>query len=337
MLKRWQLWLGIIVSVAFLYVAVKGLDLERAWAAMRTANYWWILPGVVVYFFAVWARTWRWHYMLRHIKPISLLRLFPVVVIGYMGNNVYPARAGELIRTYVLRKREGVSVSASLATVLVERIFDGVVMLIFVFFSLPFAPMPTWLRQIVVVGSLAFFGALVLFLAAAASPNKAQALYNWLIERLVPRRFRSAACGFLDRFMHGLGFLRSPRDVAMIFFTSLVIWLAETVKYWFVTHTFGFQVPFYVLMLMNGVVNLATTIPSSPGYVGTFDAPGIKVLEGFGVARTTATSYTLVLHAALWLPITLLGVVLMWRESISWKEFGLATRVREQAMRASVE
>ena len=115
----------------------------------------------------------------------------------------------------------------------------------------------------------------------------------------------------------------------MIFATSLVIWLAETVKYWFVMHTFQFQVPFYVLMLMNGVVNLATTIPSSPGYVGTFDTPGIKVLEGFGVARTTATSYTLVLHAALWLPITLLGFFFMWRESISWKEFGIATQVKD--------
>lgn len=331
MFRRWQLWLGIIISVVFVYIALRGLDLQHAWQAIRTANYWWILPGIAVYFVAVWARTWRWHYMLRPIKAVALTRLFPVVVIGYMGNNVYPARAGELIRAYVLRKREGVSVSASLATVLVERVFDGVVMLLFVFLSLPFSPMPDWLRQVVIVGSLAFFGALAFFLIIAASPRRAEATYTWLIDRFLPERLRGTACGFLARFMEGLHSLRSGRDVAMIFTTSLVIWLAETVKYWFVMHSFDFQVPFYVLMLMNGVVNLATTIPSSPGYVGTFDTPGIKVLEGFGVTRVTATSYTLVLHAALWLPITMLGFFFMWRESISWKEFGLATDVRAEA------
>lgn len=326
-----------VISAVFLYLAVRGLDLGRAWQVARSANYWWIIPGVGVYFFAVWARTWRWHYMLRPIKVVSLTRLFPVVVIGYMGNNVYPARAGELIRAYVLRKRENVSVSASVATVLVERIFDGVVMLIFVFFSLPFTPMPLWLRQVVVVGSLLFFGALVVFLVMAASPERVEKVFAWFVHRFVPVRFRAPACGFFNRFMHGLRALRRPRDVAMIFFTSLIIWLAETVKYWFVMHSFDFEVPFYVLLLMNGVVNLATTIPSSPGYVGTFDAPGIKVLEGFGVDGAAAASYTLVLHAALWLPITLLGFVYMWRESISWREFELATQVRKEAAHMPTE
>jgi len=337
MLKKWQFGLGMVVSAVFLYLALKGLNLAHAWEVARQANYWWLVPGVLVYFVAVWARTWRWHYMLRPIKRIPLGDLFPVVVIGYMGNNVYPARIGELLRAYVLRKREDVSISSSLATILVERIFDGVVMLLFVTFSLPFTPMPDWLRQVVIVGSALFLTALIFFLALAASPRLAQRLYAWAIERFVPERFRCQLLGFLDRFMEGLHSLRSPIDVAMIFFTSLVIWLAETVKYWFVMHSFSFEVPFYVLMLMNGVVNLATTIPSSPGYVGTFDAPGIKVLEGFGVDRAVATSYTLVLHAALWLHITLLGFFFMWRESLSWKDFNLATEIKDQACQSPVE
>jgi uncharacterized protein (TIRG00374 family) len=330
MLKRWQFWLGVMISAVFLYLALRGLELDRAWLAIRTASYWWIIPGVAVYFFGVWARTWRWHYMLRPIKAVSLVRLFPVVVIGYMGNNVYPARAGELIRAYVLRKKEAVSVSASLATIIVERIFDGVIMLLFVFVSLPLTPMPEELRRVVVLFSLLFFGALAVFFVIAASPTRSQAVYNWFIARLVPPRFQDLARGLLDRFMDGLHCLRSGRDVLMIFVTSLVIWLAETVKYWFVMHSFDFSVPFYVLMLMNGVVNLATTIPSAPGYVGTFDAPGIEVLEQFGVARAVATSYTLVLHAALWLPITLLGFYYMGRESISWEDFGIATKIERE-------
>jgi uncharacterized membrane protein YbhN (UPF0104 family) len=85
-------------------------------------------------------------------------------------------------------------------------------------------------------------------------------------------------------------------------------------------HGFEFHVPFYVLMLMTAVVNLATTLPSSPGYIGTFDAPGIRILVQFGVPGPIAAGYTLVLHAALWLPITLLGIFYMLKESIVWKE-----------------
>jgi uncharacterized protein (TIRG00374 family) len=247
-----------------------------------------------------------------------------------MGNNVYPARAGEVIRAYVLKKKEAVSVSASLATIVVERIFDGLVMLLFVFFSLPLVPMQPWLRQVVVFSSLLFFSALAVFFVIAASPRRSQAIYNWLIERLLPTRFQAQASGLLDRFVEGLHCLRSGKDVLMIFVTSLVIWLAETVKYWFVMHGFAFSVPFYVLMLMNGVVNLATTIPSSPGYVGTFDAPGIAVLAAYGTNPEVATAYTLVLHAALWFPITALGVYYMVRESLSWRDFGQAVEAGGQ-------
>ena len=120
------------------------------------------------------------------------------------------------------------------------------------------------------------------------------------------------------RFLGGLESLRSPREAIMVFLTSVVIWLLETGKYWFVMHAFDFQVSFFTLMLMNGIVNLATTIPSAPGYVGTFDAPGIAVLKAYRVDQAVAAGYTLVLHVALWLPITALGAYFLAREGIRW-------------------
>jgi uncharacterized protein (TIRG00374 family) len=331
MLKRWQFWLGVAVSVVFMYLALRGLDLGLVWHYIRHGRYWWLIPSVTIYFFGVWARTWRWHYMLRALKPIPLGRLFPVVCIGYMGNNIYPARIGELLRAYVLRRKEGVAIGASLATILVERIFDGITMLLFVFIGLPLVPsIPANWRQFVIVFSLLFFGALAVFFVLAASPRRAQRVYNWVIDHLLPERFREPVRGFADRFMEGLYFLRSGRDVAMIFFTSLVVWLAETGKYWFVMHAFDFEVSFFVLMLMNGVVNLFTTIPSAPGYLGTFDEPGIEILKAFGVNENIAGAYTLVLHAALWLPITLLGAFYMWRESMTWRDLGEAAQMLKE-------
>jgi uncharacterized protein (TIRG00374 family) len=105
----------------------------------------------------------------------------------------------------------------------------------------------------------------------------------------------------------------------MIFFTTVIIWLLETGKYWFVMHAFqGVNVSFFTLMLMNGIVNLATTLPSGPGYVGTFDLPGIAILQAYGVDKTLAASYTLVLHVALWFPITALGAYYYLRQPLRW-------------------
>jgi len=318
--KRWQFWLGVAVSLIFLYPSLRGLHLKEVWYYLRHARYGWIIPGVLVYFVGVGLRTWRWHYMLRPLKSIPLNTLFPIVCIGYFGNNVYPARAGEVLRAYVLKRKVDVPMSASLATILVERVFDGLVMLLFVFLALPFAPSLAGYRRFITLLSLLFFLALGVFFWAAIRPETVNRLYTLLAERLIPKGIRSKVDGMVERFLEGIHFLRRPQDVFMIFVTSVLVWLAETVKYWFVMHAFSFHVPFIVLMLMNGIVNLATTLPAAPGYVGTFDTPGIAVLVTFGVDKDLAAGYTWVLHAALWLPITLLGAYYMWKEHLRWQD-----------------
>lgn len=331
-MKRWQLWLGVIISAVFLWLALRGLRLGEVAESIGEANYWWLIPSVATYFVAVWVRTWRWDYMLRPLKQIPVRRLFPVVVIGYMGNNIYPFRAGEVLRSYVLRRQQDVPMSASLATVIVERVFDGLVMLVFVFAALPLAPLPSEsIRMLVILASIAFFVAIAIFFALAAAPGRAMKLVTWASRLFfVPGRFRKPLIHTAERFLTGLESLRSFRNVLMIFFTSILIWLLETVKYWFVMHAFDFEVSFFALMLMNGIVNLATTLPSAPGYVGTFDAPGIAVLILYQVEEAIAGAYTLVLHAALWLPITLLGAYYMLRNELGWSDIQKATQMAEQ-------
>mgnify|MGYP001176824610 CR=1 FL=1 len=328
MLKRWQFWAGIVVSAVFLYLALRGLHLPEVWRVMQTANLWWLIPGIGVYFIGVWFRAWRWHYLLRPLKRIPTRTMFPIVNIGYMGNNIYPARAGELLRAAVLRHREDVSISASLATIIVERIFDAVVMLGFIFLNLPQLGRLTQdagfgglnIYQISIAGAVIFIGALAVFLLMAMFPRPTERLVTMLIDRFVPERLREKVRGLTFRFLSGLESLASPREALMVFFTTVVIWLMETAKYWFVMHAFPFEVSFYALMLMNGIVNIATTIPSAPGYIGTFDAPGIAVLQAFGVPGEIAAGYTLLLHAALWVPITLLGAYYYLRQPLRWGE-----------------
>lgn len=330
-MKRWQFWVGVLISAVFLWWALRKLNWGEFWLILKTANYWWIIPGVAVYFVAVWVRAWRWHYLLKPIKSIKTSIMFPITCIGYMGNNIYPARAGEVLRAVVLKRREGVPISASLATIIVERIFDGVVMLAFVFVNLVqlarlanvAIPIGNWdvtVQDIAIWGSLAFFGALLIFLLAAMFPRVTSKLGGWFIERFLPVRIREKTSGIMNKFLDGLASLRSPLNVLMVFLTSIIIWLLETCKYWIVMHAFNFSTSFFILMLMNGVVNLTTTLPAAPGYIGTFDAPGIAILQAEGINQAVATGYTLVLHVALWVPITVLGAIYMAREGIKWSD-----------------
>ena len=327
-MKHWKIWVGVLISIVFLWLALRGLKLGDFWQAVRSANYWWILPGIAVYFIGVWVRAWRWHYLLGSIKKIPTRTMFPVTCIGYMGNNIYPARAGEVLRAVILKRKEGVSISASLATIIVERIFDGVVMLAFVFVNLPeLAKVAAAdsgfvgdIQTLSLWGAGIFAATLLFFLLAAMFPKVTARFGQWFIDRLLPKRIREKTSGIMHKFIDGLASLHSPGNVLMVFLTSVLIWLLETIKYWFVMHAFNFQVSFFALMLMNGVVNLATTIPSAPGYIGTFDAPGIAVLTAYGVEQSIAAGYTLVLHVALWLPITLLGAWFLAREGIKWSD-----------------
>jgi len=271
-------------------------------------------------------RSWRWHYLLRPLKRVPTRVMFPIVTIGYMGNNIYPARAGEILRAIVLKRREEIPVSASLATIIIERIFDGVVMLAFVFLNLNELARLTQdsgflgnIQDLALIGAAAFLGALLIFMLAAMFPSTTQ---KWIerILSLLPEKWSGRVQPVVERFLTGLEALRSPRDAVMVLLTSTLIWLLETGKYWFVMHAFPFEVNFFALMLMNGIVNLATTIPSAPGYIGTFDAPGIALLKAYNVPGAIAAGYTLVLHAALWLPITLLGAYYYIQERIQWGE-----------------
>ncbi|MBW7886122.1 MAG: flippase-like domain-containing protein [Caldilineaceae bacterium] len=323
--------IGIMVSAFFIYLALPGLHLPTVVEALRTANYWWLVPGVLVYIVGLWLRTWRWQYTLRPVKHVAVRTLFPMVCIGYFGNNVFPFRAGELLRSYVLKRRERIDISTSLATVIIERITDGLVMLLFVFLALPFAPMPEPYRNAVTVMTLLFIAATAVFIWMAMQPSRVERFYTAIAATLLPQRIRNRTDDLYLRFMLGLRSLSRPADLLMIFLTSVLVWLMETVKYWFVMHAFDFSVSFIVLMLMNGLVNLATTLPAAPGYIGTFDTPGIKTLETFGVNPSVAASYTFTLHAALWIPVTLLGAYYFWREHLHVSDIEMARAQAEPA------
>ncbi len=323
-LKRWHIWLGVAISAVFLYLAFRKVDFSLVWQYMKQAQWSWVLLGLAFYFFGVLLRAWRWQVLLNPLKRLPIRRLFPVVAIGYMGNNVYPARAGEVLRSVLLKSKDQVDISGSLATIVVERLFDAIVILGLVLLNLrQLTAMPSaaeWVGSIqkgAIIGSAVFLLLLLIFLAMVFFPVQTQKISAWVINRIVPSRLRPSLSGIVARFINGLSSLRSPVETLKVLLLSIAIWTCETGLYWGVMRALGMDLSFMALMLLNGVVNLVLLVPAAPGGLGTFDAACKAMLILFGIGAELALGYTLLLRAALWVPITVLGALFFLREGFS--------------------
>ena len=334
-IKRWHVWLGLIISAIFLWLAFRKVDFTLVWQQLRTANLAYVALGIVAYFLALFIRTWRWKVLLLPMKRISLLRLFPVLSAGYMANNIYPARAGDLLRTVLLRKKEEVPISASLATIIVEHLFDGIAILALVLLNLRqltnFAPNSQWVGIIETSASwvgLIFGLILLVFVSMVLLPEKMHRFTTWVINHLVPAKLREPVGGIIEKFTVGLRVLRSPLQSLLVMLQSVMIWVVEAGLYWGVMKAMGLQLSFQSLLMVVGIVNLVLLVPAAPGGLGTFDAATKSMMELFGVSPENALSYALLLRVALWLPVTLLGAFFFVKEG-----FGLTTdlqRIQEE-------
>jgi uncharacterized protein (TIRG00374 family) len=330
-MRGWRVWLGLGISLVFLFIAFRGQDFNGIWDALRQADYIWLLPALLAYFAGVWVRSVRWHFLLRGIQRIPARQLFPVVVIGYMANNVLPLRAGEVVRSYTLSTRFQVSKSSSLATIAVERIFDGLTMLGFMLIASLSIALTADLRYVTLLGSALFVVILGLLFGFVLAPAVRHAFVR-LVVTWLPGRFSERVEAVANAFFEGLGILRRKEDLAAVAATSLLAWLCEASMYGLVAHGFNLHVSPWAILMVTAAANLATLIPSSPGYVGPFENGVLLVLSGaLDITRAAALSYAIVLHAALLFPVTLLGLLFWWRESLSWRDVRRSRAELEEA------
>jgi uncharacterized protein (TIRG00374 family) len=316
LLKNWRIWLGVAISLLLIYLVVRNTDPTELAAALAAANYGWLVPAILVYFVGVWLRAWRWRFLLRSIKPLPVGLLFRTIVIGYMANNLLPFRLGEIVRAYVLGIKGGVSKAATLTTIVVERVMDGLTMVGFMVVASLLLPLDETLQNTVRLSGLVFLLVVLALFAIVASRRLADALVR-LCLRPFPRALAAKLGALAASFLDGLGALRSPRDLAGVLIFSVLGWLPESAMYALIGVGFGLGQPFAVYMMTTAAGNLGAMVPSTPGYIGVFDAPAKYVLVLSGVADGLATSFTLVLHAALLIPVILLGVVFLWQAGLS--------------------
>ena len=331
-MRSWRAWLGIAISGVFLYLAFRGQDLGEIRDSLRRVNLWWVIPALVMYFIGVWLRAVRWTVLLQPLNAsITSRAMLPTVVIGYMANNVLPLRAGELVRSYLVGRQYKVRKTSVLATIAVERIFDGFTMLGFMLVATIFVSFTSQLQHLALIAFVVFTVLLIgLFLLT---------LGGGLLDRLLQIVLGPLPTSVADRvermtgsFLSGLAVFKRRRDLLRVASLSVLAWLCEASMYYLIAQGFGSAIRDVMgigaTLMTTGVANMATLIPSSPGYIGQFEFGVRLVLNGaLGVPEPQALAYAILVHAALYFPITLLGLVMWFRQSLSFSQIQEAEKI----------
>lgn len=335
-LLDWKAVVGLLISAAALWYTFSRMELANVWEDLRRADPLLMLASAAAVTGVFWIRAWRWKAILAPTASVPFRSRFEAVTIGFMGNNVLPARVGEFMRAYALSRKEPVPLVASFASLVIERLFDGilVVMLLFVAMSMPGFPEFSAADTITLPGiGLAFtlaglargvatvVGAVLLVLILLVSfPRPAVAALESMV-RILPVRMRRPIVDALEAFLTGVAVLRDPLLLTRVSLWSLALWLFNAFGCWIAFRAFGFDLPFVAAVFFQSAIALAVSIPSGPGFVGVYHGMAVFVLDTlWDESASAAGAFAISFHLAGFIPVTVIGLYYAWRMGLSLAE-----------------
>ena len=320
--------LNVGISLVFLDLVFAQIEWDVLLGALAEANYWMMLPSFALVVVSLFLRTWRWQWLLRSVGRVPFGPAFRAACIGIGANMVLPARAGEFLRAYAIGRSTGISKAAAFATLVVERIFDGLTILLsLVAVVLLVGVGSPVLKRIGIVGGLFYFGAL----AGVSLFYFRQAWFTSIVERLLPEKWAGRASNLLGSFAHGLDVLRDGRQLLIVSLQSLLIWFVLGLSFYpvMLAFDFGAAVPLYAPFLLLPLLALGLTIPGAPGGVGIMQYMSVLALQlSFGAAGAEmaldfaeqAAAFSLLLHFSQAAPEIVVGAWAFMTEGLTWGE-----------------
>jgi uncharacterized protein (TIRG00374 family) len=319
----WALGAGVLIAGALLWWVLHDVNWPDLEAEIRAANPALILLAIAVATATFPLRVIRWRLLLRAEDDSALpfAPLWHAVAIGFMANNILPFRIGELMRTWAASRLTRARFSASLSRVAVERVFDALTVISMLAVGLLLAGLPqgvelfgTPVTRLATASGVLVVVALLAAIAVVSFPAAAERL----IRRLPSEPLADRLVSLVEGIRHGLGVLRSPSRVSAVVAWSVVIWLVNALSFWIMMWAFRLPVGFAGVLLLQGVLVLGVAAPTTPGYVGVFEAVIKAVLLLFAVSADRAVAYAVTYHITTFLPIVLLGAWSLMRTSLSF-------------------
>jgi glycosyltransferase 2 family protein len=317
--KTVRLSLGLTVSSVCLYLAVRGMNFEQAIHELMKSSLLLTAGAVFFLFLSIWIRAYRWGYLLLPIKSISPFPLFRSTLIGFMGNNLLPFRAGELLRGMSIGQSQNISKGAALGSIILERAFDGVVLSLIPFLLLAFLD----LAPSIVVASLALFLVYVTGLFVIMFTSIGEWAGGWWrrATTMVPGATAEGLGSIAEHFFQGMKGSNQFGSLLTISLLSFLCWLCNGMYFFLLFEALGINLSFLAALIVQVVIALGAMLPAGPGDVGSFEYLTVLGLALFGISQETAFAYALLAHICQFVPITVAGLFFAFRAASSpiWK------------------
>jgi uncharacterized protein (TIRG00374 family) len=315
--SRWAWILGLAVTAAFLAWAVRGTHWSEVLAGLRAVDPVLLLLTVGLATLTFPIRLIRWRVILRDDReaPLPWRPLWHAVAIGFMANNLLPARAGEFARAYVASRQLPVRFTTSLASIGVERVFDALVMLGLMALAIASPSFPAHstlldmpLSRLAERAAMLFGAMFVVAFVVVLRPAPWLALFERVARAALPARFAERLAGMAEGLVAGLTVLKRPGRLGAMLFWSFVLWLTNAASFAVCFRAFGLNVPLEGSLLLQGILGFAVAVPASAGFFGVFEKATQLTLQIYGISPSLALAYAVAYHVSTFLPITLLGL-----------------------------
>jgi glycosyltransferase 2 family protein len=343
--KHWgKALFGLAITVALLWWQLSRVEFSDLWANIRIGNPWLLLAAVFVATFGFFIRALRWKILLAPVKPDTRLRSrFAGVAIGFMANNILPARVGEFARAYAFSRLEPVTASAAFGSLVVERFMDGVVLLTFLVVPVISPGFPAGGVLSSGMGALALRAGVatvaVVLMALVLMALWPKQLFG-VVQRfahLLPKGIREPVLGGLEAFLTSIGILRDPKLLVLGFLWSFLFWAWHGISFWLGMLAFGIHTGPLSAMFTEAMVGFGVAIPSAPGFFGTFHfAARVALSDVYGVSEPQALAFAFGYHFGGWVPITVIGLWYAWKLGFSLGEVGAAEEKVEKDVERAV-
>ncbi len=340
----WKAVVGIAISVLLVWWVLRGVDPMEVWLELRDANWGLLLLAVAVTTSGFLVRALRWKILLLPLYSRSRLRpRFAAVNIGFMANNLLPARGGEFARAYALSRMEPVSMSGAIGSLVVERFLDGIAifLLLLVAVLAPSFPDAATIGGHPVLTALSWvfglFGTLLAFLLVLLFWPRGCLRIVRAAARVLPERAGLAIVDALQRFLLGLGSLRNLRLFALGLLWSVGFWSWNAISFWLAFRAFGIDLGYAPALFVQAIIALGVAVPSAPGFFGTFHAAAVIGLhEVYGAAESATLAFAFGYHLGGFIPVTVIGLYYAWKLGISMREMGRSEEALEEAVEEEV-